>query len=84
MFKTYGVSKDISYKFNNLLSEEIEKRKDENDSDKLISDNNINSIRNNSYEYSRNNTIPKYILKYRTNIEDLRKLKIKCNSYYIL
>ena len=79
MIKTYGVSKDLSYRFNNLLSEELEKRKDENDSDKLISDNNINSLRNNQYEYSNKIFIPKYILKYKTNIEDLNKLKIKCN-----
>jgi len=79
MIKTYGVSKDLSYHFHNLLSEELEKRKDENDSDKLISDNNINSLRNNQYEYSNKIFIPKYILKYKTNIEDLNKLKIKCN-----
>ena len=79
MFKTYGASKDLSYLFNNLVTEEIEKRKEETDSDKLISDNNINTIRNNNYEYFNKNTIPIYILKYRENIEDLRKLKIKCN-----
>ena len=43
MYKTYGVSKDLSYKYHNLSSEESEKRKEENDSDKLISDNNISS-----------------------------------------
>ena len=79
MFKTYGASKDLSYKFHNLLTEEIEKRKDENDSDKLISEDNIDSLRNNKYEYSNKIFIPKYILKYKTNIEDLNKLKIKCN-----
>ena len=79
MFKTYGASKDLSYLFNNLVTEEIEKRKEETDSDKLISDNNINTIRNNNYEYFNKNTIPIYILKYRENIEELRKLKIKCN-----
>jgi len=79
MFKTYGASKDLSYLFNNLVTEEIEKRKEETDSDKLISDNNINTIRNNNYEYFNKNAIPIYILKYRENIEDLRKLKIKCN-----
>ena len=84
MFKTYGASKDLSYHFNNLVTEEIEKRKEETDSDKLISDNNINTIRNNNYEYFHKNTIPIYILKYRENIEDLRKLKIKCNKYFIL
>ena len=79
MIKTYGVSKDLSYRFNNLLSEELEKRKDENDSDKLISDNNINSLRNNQYEYSNKIIMPKYILKYKSNIEDLNILKTKCN-----
>ena len=79
MIKTYGVSKDLSYHFHNLLSEELEKRKDENDSDKLISDNNINSLRNNQYEYSKKIIMPKYILKYKENIEDLNILKIKCN-----
>ncbi len=80
MFKTYGASKDLSYKFNNLLNEEIEKRKEESDSDKLITDNSITSSRKNLlYEYSYKNSLPKYILKYKANIEDLRKLKIKCN-----
>ena len=83
MIKTYGVLKDLSYQFHNLLTEEIEKRKDENDSDKLISDNN-NSLNNNLYGYSEKITIPQYILKYRANIEDLRKLKNKCNLSYIL
>jgi hypothetical protein len=84
MFKTYGASKDLSYYFNNLVSEEIEKRKEETDSDKLISDDNINTIRNNKYEHFHKNAIPTYILKYRENIEDLRVLKIKCNQYFIL
>ncbi len=79
MIKTYGVSKDLSYRFNNLLSEELEKRKDENDSDKLISEDNIDSLRNNKYEYSNKIKIPKYILKYKSNIEDLNILKTKCN-----
>ena len=80
MFKTYGASKDLSYKFHNLLTEEIEKRKDENDSDKLISENNINdSTKNNTLNYFHKNTLPGYIIKYKNNIDDLRKLKIKCN-----
>ena len=85
MIKTYGVSKDLSYQYNNLISEEIEKRKDENDSEKLISNDNINSIRNNNYENSNKNLLlPSYIIKYRENIEDLRKIRIKCNQYFII
>ena len=76
MYKTYGVSKDLSYKFNNILSEEIEKRKEENDSDKLISDDN-NNIINNSFNNSFE--IPLYILKYKANIDELKRLKLKCN-----
>jgi hypothetical protein len=80
MFKTYGASKDLSYKFHNLLTEEIEKRKDENDSDKLISENNINDLtKNNTLNYFHKNTLPGYIIKYKNNIDNLRKLKIKCN-----
>ena len=79
MFKTYGISKDLSYQFHNFLTEEIEKKKDENDSDKLISDNNINSSRNNSYENSNKFAISSYILKYKLNMEELRKIKIRCN-----
>ena len=84
MLKTYGVSKDLSYHFNNLLTEEIEKRKEETDSDKLISNDNINSIRDNNYDYYNKNILPTYILKYRQNIDDLRKLKNQCNKYFII
>jgi len=85
MLKTYGVSRDLSYQFNNLLSEEIEKRKEETDSDKLISNDNINSIRDRNYDYyNKNILVPSYILKYRENIEDLRKLKNQCNQYFII
>ena len=88
MLKTYGVSKDISYHFNNLLTEEIEKRKEETDSDKLISNDNIDSIRDNNYNYYNKNILPSYILKYRQNIDDLRKLKNlilgRCHIYMII
>ena len=41
MYKNYGVSKDLSYKYRNLVQEEIEKKKDNTDSDNLIEENNI-------------------------------------------
>ena len=41
MYKIYGVSKDLSYKFRNLVQEEIEKKKKNKDSDNLINKNNI-------------------------------------------
>ncbi len=41
MIKKYGASKDHTYKFHTLVVEENEKRKDNNDSDKLIDDNSI-------------------------------------------
>ena len=43
MIKKYGASRDHTYKFHILVAEENEKRKDNNDSDKLIDDNNIKS-----------------------------------------
>ena len=84
MLKTYGVSKDLSYHFNNLITEEIEKRKEETDSDKLISNDNINTIINNNYDCYNKNILPSYIIKYRQNIDDLRKLKNQCNKYFII
>lgn len=43
MLKNYGVSNNLSYKYRNLLQEEIEKKKDNTDSDNLIDENNIKS-----------------------------------------
>ena len=67
-----------------MITEEIEKRKEETDSDKLISNDNINTIRNNNYDYYNKNILPSYIIKYRQNIDDLRKLKNQCNKYFII
>ena len=39
MIKKYGASRDHTYKFHTLVVEENDKRKDNNDSDKLIEDN---------------------------------------------
>ena len=36
MIKNYGVSKDLSYLYRNLVQEESEKKKENNDSDNLI------------------------------------------------
>lgn len=41
MIKKLGASRDHSYKFHTLVVEENEKRKENNDSDKLIDDNRI-------------------------------------------
>ena len=41
MLKNYGVSNNLSYKYRNFVQEEIEKKKDNNDSDNLIDENNI-------------------------------------------
>jgi len=41
MQKNYGVSNNLSYKFRNFVQEEIEKKKENNDSDNLIDENNI-------------------------------------------
>ena len=43
MIKNYGVSKDLSYRSRNIVQEEFEKKKDNNDSDNLIDENNIKS-----------------------------------------
>jgi hypothetical protein len=40
MIKKYGASCDHTYKFRSLVTEENEKRKENNDSDKLIEENN--------------------------------------------
>ena len=41
MLKNYGVSNNLSYKYRNYLQEEIEKKKETNDFDILIEENNI-------------------------------------------
>ena len=41
MIKNYGFSQNLTYKFRNFIQEEIEKKKDNNDSDSLIEDRNI-------------------------------------------
>ena len=41
MIKNYGFSQNLTYKFRNFIQEEIEKKKDNNDSDTLIEDRNI-------------------------------------------
>ena len=43
MFKKYGASRDHSYRFHNLVLEEREKNKQNDDFDKLIDDNYINN-----------------------------------------
>ena len=43
MIKNYGVSKDLSYKYRNLIQVEIDRKKENNDSDNLIDENNIKS-----------------------------------------
>ena len=40
MIKIYGASRDHSYKFYNLVLEESEKRKENDDADKLLEENN--------------------------------------------
>lgn len=41
MIKNFGFSQNLTYKFLNFVQEEIEKKKDINDSDTLIEDRNI-------------------------------------------
>ena len=41
MHKNYGVSNNITYRYRNFLQEEVEKKKDNNDFDFLIEENNI-------------------------------------------
>lgn len=42
MIKNYGFSQNLTYKFRNFIQEEIEKKKDNNDSDTLIEERNLN------------------------------------------
>ena len=41
MNKSYGASQNLTYKFRNFIQEELEKKKENNDSDALIDDKNI-------------------------------------------
>lgn len=41
MIKNYGFSQNLTYKFRNFIQEELEKKKDNNDSDNLIEEKNI-------------------------------------------
>lgn len=41
MIKKYGASRDLTYQFHNLLQEELEKKKENTDSDNLIEENNV-------------------------------------------
>ena len=41
MLKNYGVSNNLTYRYRNFLQEEVEKKKDNNDFDILIEENNI-------------------------------------------
>ena len=41
MIKNYGFSQNLTYKFRNYIQEELDKNKDNNDSDNLIEENNF-------------------------------------------
>lgn len=41
MLRNYGICQNLTYKFRNMLQEELEKKKDINDSDSLIEEKNI-------------------------------------------
>ena len=41
MIMNYGFSQNLTYKFRNFIQEELEKKKDNNDSDNLIEEKNI-------------------------------------------
>jgi hypothetical protein len=41
MIRNYGVCQNLTYKFRNMAQEELEKKKDINDSDSLIEEKNI-------------------------------------------
>ncbi len=41
MHKNYGDSNNLTYRYRNFLQEEVEKKKDNNDFDILIEENNI-------------------------------------------
>ena len=40
MIKTYGFSQNLTYKFHNIIQEDLDKKKDNSDSDTLIDDKN--------------------------------------------
>ena len=41
MIRNYGFSQNLTYKFRNFIQEELDKKKDNNDSDNLIEENNF-------------------------------------------
>ena len=41
MIKNYGFSQNLTYKYRNFIQEELEKKKDNTDSDNLIEEKNI-------------------------------------------
>jgi len=41
MIKKYGALRDLTYQYHNLLQEEMEKKKDNTDSDNLIDEKNV-------------------------------------------
>ena len=41
MIRNYGFSQKLPYKFRNFIQEELDKKKDNNDSDTLIEEKNI-------------------------------------------
>jgi hypothetical protein len=41
MIKKYGASRDLTYQYHNIWQEEMEKKKENTDSDNLIDENNV-------------------------------------------
>jgi len=79
MIKNYGTSKDLSYLYRNLVQEESEKKKGNNDSDNLI-DIKANQLISNVPYYDKvinDPTLPKYISDFISFKQDMKLLEIK-------
>jgi len=88
MIKKYGASRDLTYQYHNLLQEEMEKKKDNTDSDNLIDEKNVKVnrlISSNASEYDKSHNdpsnkscnLPNYISNYYINKNDIKSLEIK-------
>ena len=80
--RSLGTTKNITFKYNSFVNEELDKRKSHNDSKGEIIDNNL--IKNNSNSDTESestadsNNRPSYIEKYENCIKILTNLEKQC------
>ena len=79
--RSLGITKNITFKYNSFVNEELDKRKSHNDSKGEIIDNNL--IKNNSNsdtesESTADSNKPSYIEKYENCTKILTNLEAQC------